>query len=202
MKRSESCATAMSWRRAASRQGLSLHSALLPNLPGRRSLRLSSSASSTTRLLPSMPATLTRHPRRPRRSWFNAMKRLARGSGWDSRSWASPASIYGLSAIPEPHRRTALSGHRRRAKRNWRAGSKQREILRENVGSRFPSLRQHNPFQVSPSSAGCRLTARFCAVSMNRNFSSGASGLGFRSLFALVSPSLMTRPDWFRGPKP
>ena len=71
-KGAQSCATAMSSPRAVSLRELTSHSTSLPSSPDRRSRKLSNSGSSTTRLLPSMSATLTRHPRRPLRSWFTA----------------------------------------------------------------------------------------------------------------------------------
>jgi hypothetical protein len=49
----------------------------------------SNSASNMTRLLPSMLAILTRHPRRRLRSWFNATKRPTRGFGKHSTVWRS-----------------------------------------------------------------------------------------------------------------
>ena len=64
-----------------------------PRLPDPMSRKRSSSVSSTTRLLPSMLATLTRHQRRPLRSWFTATELPTKGFRRSLRVWRSKASL-------------------------------------------------------------------------------------------------------------
>ena len=84
--------TAMSSLPAVSLRELISHSTLSPSLPDPMSRKRSSSGSSTTRLLPSMSATLTRHRRRPLRSWFTATGLPTKGFGRSLRVWRPKAN--------------------------------------------------------------------------------------------------------------